>query len=502
MPRPLCSTAATLAVDGNELPRRGAAGSAEPGAGPSQGVADLYRSLVETAVSIGRRRRLDLVTEAALIGIYLVLRTMGADAQALGPWLVAALIVTLLAPTSGLVVLAAIAPFSEGFLLTRDVGAKTVLGLAVLAAVALRYAVDRTARIRPSLPVVLAMALFIVSGLSLVETRLRWGNDYATAAAQIWLQGVGVMLVIFGVGAWTARRGELRPVAVAVGAATVAGLMSLADFVVGPSVHDGILSWALAGDPTIPRLTGVTQSPTATAALVMLPMMVLLTVAVLAPVRRMWRVAAALLAVPLLAAAYLTYNRAVFIALFALVVLLGWRVRRRLGVAILAAGLVASVILVPLYLSSRIQALGNPVEPGQVLIASDQQRLGAWAAAGRMFLDQPLIGQGYRAYRQLSIQFGDPTLNAPHSEWLRFFAEGGLVAGGLALAFVSATVMRMARRPDWRVTACLAAFASMVIASSFNNPFLFNQVTIPAFLIAGTGLGLAERAREFTTPDG
>ncbi len=98
-----------------------------------------------------------------------------------------------------------------------------------------------------------------------------------------------------------------------------------------------------------------------------------------------------------------------FIALWALAVVVGWRIGRRLGIALLVGGIVVGALLVPWYLSVRGQALGgvSQLEPGQILIASDQQRLGAWAAAGRMFLDQPLIGQGYRAYRQLSVEFGD-----------------------------------------------------------------------------------------------
>ena len=33
----------------------------------------------------------------------------------------------------------------------------------------------------------------------------------------------------------------------------------------------------------------------------------------------------------------------------------------------------------------------------------------------------------------------------------------------------------------------------------FNNPFLFNQVTIPGFLIAGSGIGYAQRLAMATT---
>jgi hypothetical protein len=39
------------------------------------------------------------------------------------------------------------------------------------------------------------------------------------------------------------------------------------------------------------------------------------------------------------------------------------------------------------------------------------------------------------------------------------------------------------------------AFVSIVLAACFNNPFLYNQVMLPAFIVTGTGLGLAVEAR-------
>jgi O-antigen ligase len=224
----------------------------------------------------------------------------------------------------------------------------------------------------------------------------------------------------------------------------------------------------------------------------MLPTCVLIAAVFLARDLRL-RVGAAILALPLLVAAYLTYNRAVFLALFALAVAIAWRIRRQLGIAVLAIGLVAGALLLPSYLALRGSAVGGSAQiaPGQVLIASDQQRLGAWAAAGRMFLDSPVVGQGYRAYRQLSVQFGDPVLNAPHNEWLRFFAEGGILNGIVGLAFIAITATTMWRRPGWLETGLFGAFLSLCIAAAFNNTFLFNQVTIPGFLMAGTGVALA-----------
>ena len=465
----------------------------------SAGVVDLYRAVAVAALAAAHRHRLAIVVETLLIVAWFVLRTEDATDIALIRWLVVACAVAVLSPTSGLIVLAAVAPFNEGLALTRDVGSKSVLAAAVLAGTAIRVAIHpkRLLRLRATGPVVavaLAVGLLAVSAASLIRTWQRWGDDYAGAAAQVWLQGIATMLVVFICAVWVARRGEVRPIIVAVLATALAGLISLIDFGSDATLRMGPLGWAVAG-PFIPeRLTGVIRSPTSTAALVMLPISILLVAACLAHDWRL-RLVSAVAALPLLAAAYLTYNRAVFLALFVLAVAVGWRIRRALGIGILVAGIAAGVLLLPSYVALRGSVVGPASQPGpgQVLIASDQQRLTAWGAASRMFLNEPLLGQGYRAYRQLSVAYGDPILNAPHNEWLRFFAEGGAINGLLGLAFAVVTGLVLLRRPGWLETGLFAAFASLCVAAAFNNPFLFNQVTIPGFLLAGAGVGLAHR---------
>ena len=456
-------------------------------------VMDLYRSLAAAAVDVARRYRLALWSELVLIGLYFAVRTIGADTTQMTVWLVAVVALGVASPGGGLVVLAAIAPFNEGLNLSRDVGSKTVIAAALVLAIALRWAFDRSARARPSAPVVLACVLLVVTGLGLIRTWARWGSEFTGLAAQIWLQGVATMLLVFIAAVWIARHGERRPLVAALIATTIAGLISLVDFSGDAAIRDSALGWTVVGQFNPGRLTGVIRSPTSTAALVMLPISVYLAAVVLAPSTRLRLLAA--LSAPLLAAAYLTYNRAVFIALYALAVIVGWQIGRRLGIGLLVVGIVAGAALVPWYVSVRGQALGGSgqLEPGQVLIASDQQRLGAWAAAGRMFLDEPLLGQGYRAYRQLSVQYGDQVLNAPHNEWLRLFAEHGAIVGLVGLAFALATAIRLARGPGWLGAGLFGSFLSLCIAASFNNVFLFNQVTIPAMIMAGTGLALSRR---------
>src|SRR4029079_8799391 len=109
-----------------------------------------------------------------------------------------------------------------------------------------------------------------------------------------------------------------------------------------------------------------------------------------------------------------------------------------------------------------------------------------------------LIGQGYLAYKELAEVFGDPILGSPHNEWLRIFAEEGVIVGLVGLAFLVATGVTLARVPGWLGTGILAGFLGYVIAASFNNPLLFVRVSAVAFGVAGGGLALAEHDRHPT----
>jgi O-antigen ligase/polysaccharide polymerase Wzy-like membrane protein len=456
--------------------------------GARPGVVDFYGALGDAVRE--RVPHAAIVAEAALIACYFLARTVNVPDAVLGVWLALAAVVTLISPTSGLVLLAAIGPFSEGILVARGLGGKPFLVVLLVLAVASRVAIRPTTWVRPPAAVLLAIAILAGTAAGLVVNWIRFGPDSFNGAWQTWLGGIASALVVFIAAAWVARRGELRPLVVVLAAAAAAALVSLADFLAPEAFRSTFLGWTASAPPLVGRLTGVIRSPTSTAALIMIPATVLLTAAALG--RGLWlRLAALAVAVPLLLAAYLTYNRAVFLALFAVAVVVGWRIRRPLGVGILAVGLVIGALLVPGYMSARGAATGAVLEPGQVLIASDQQRLNAWATAGRMFLDSPLIGQGYRSYREVGVSFGDTVLNAPHNEWLRLFAEDGVVVGLAGLAFVAVTAWTLARKPGWLETATLGAFLSFVLAAAFNNPFLFNQVTIPAFVVAGTGIALS-----------
>lgn len=439
-----------------------------------------------------------VVAETVLIASYFGLRTFGLDLLLL-LWLVAALVTAVVAPTSGLVLLAAIAPFEDvfvdGFFL-RPFGFKPLILGALTAGIAARLVIDKASRFRPGWPLILAGVVLVGSGSGLIVSWYRFGFDFARLAAYAWMNGIAAALVVLACAAWVARDGERRPLYAAIGTASVVGVLSLASYLAPAAFRSSLLGW-MAIAPAGHRLVELFRSPTSAAALVMIPATFLIAMAVLAPDRRL-KLIGLLGTVPLLATAYLTYTRTVYIALWATAVIVAWRVRRAAGVAILVGGILLTILALPTYIQMRGDALGAGARPapGQQLIASDAQRLTAWMTSIRMAIDSPLTGQGYRSYRQVGMSFGaDEEINAPHNEWLRLFAENGVIIGLAGLAFAATTFAALNRRKDWLGTAVTASFVSIVLAACFNNPFLYNQVMIPAFVVTGSGLGLAEHFR-------
>jgi hypothetical protein len=455
----------------------------------SAGVLTLYRAVWAATVRVARARWVSIALPLGLLVVYVVLRSIDADQTLLAGWVVIVALVSILSPSNGLVILVAIAPFTEPFTISRQIGAKPLVVAVLGAAVLIRY-IAAGARPRPPLPVILAggLALGIAAGVGV--TLGRFGQGAATDASQLGLAGIGGGMIVLAVAAWVARKGDLRPLVAAVVTGTIAGLISLLDFGSATLVRGGPLDWTVRALRDPGRLMGVIPSPNGIAALLIGPAAILVAAAVLGRDVRL-RLLGVVGAVPLLVGLYLTYSRAALIALFLLGVICIWRIRRQAGIVLLVGGLVVGVLLTPAYLQARGQSIGGDYarpQPGQVFIPSDRWRLQAWSAASRMWADEPLTGQGFTAYGQLAVAFGDDVLKAPHNEWLRLFAEEGIVVGVIGIAFVIATFAWLARDRTWLGAGILAAFVGWCVAASFNNPFLYVQVNTVIFTIVGTGI--------------
>jgi O-antigen ligase len=175
---------------------------------------------------------------------------------------------------------------------------------------------------------------------------------------------------------------------------------------------------------------------------------------------------------------YVTYSRAAIISLFGLAVVVAWRLNRRLGQLVFVVGIVAGILLLPTYLQLRGQAGSQgSLGPGSLLVASDRDRITGWQAAIGMVEEQPLTGQGFLAYKQLADAFGDPVLGSPHNEWLRLFAEEGVIGGIVGLCFAATTLSWLIHGRGALATGILAGTAGYFTMASFNNPLLFVQVS-------------------------
>jgi hypothetical protein len=473
------------------------------------GILDLYRSVWQAGRSVIVRYRIAVVVELLLIAAWFILRTeFSVESRAYLSWTFVAAGVAMISPTSGLVILAATAPFFEPVTLTRALGMRHVLVASLAASVLLRLVSGGWRRMPWSPPILLGFAIGLLTALGVVNTYMRFDLDWANHAAGSWLASVGGAMIILIVATWVSRTGTWRPVAAAVAAATVAVALSMADQVQRGLVSGGPLDWIGFWKDFGPRLGGAVPSPNGMAALAVLPVCILTAYALLVSGHRgrtlVARMAAVAAAAILFLAMYLTFSRAAILSLFGLAVVVAWRINRRLGQVILVGGVVAGFALLPSYLALRSQVgAEGPLEPGSLLVTTDALRLQAWDAAFQMWLAEPITGQGFLAYKQLADAFGDQVLSSPHNEWLRLFAEEGVVAGIVGLAFVGSSLIWLARRRDAIGSGILAGAFGYFLMACFNNPLLFVQVSAVTFTAIGFGLARAATRDEpvAATPD-
>lgn len=463
----------------------------EPEGPADAGILDLYRAAWQSARDMLVRYRVAVVVELVLIAAWFILRTASSvESRPYLVWTIVAAGVAVISPTSGLVILASAAPFFEPVTLTRALGMRHILVAALGISVLLRLVLGGWRRMPWSPPLLLGIAIGVLTALGVVNTFRRFDQDWAMHAAGTWLASVGGAMIILVVAAWVARNGTWRPLVAAVIAAVVAGGLSLADHFAPGAISNGPLAWVGFWKDFNGRLGGVIPSPNAMAALLIVPTAVLVFWAVLGRGNVLTRVVALVVAVPMVGALYVTYSRAALLALFVIAVILTWRIRRALGVAVLAVGIVGGIILLPGYLQLRSQsAIEGTVQPGSILVASDELRFRAWGAAIGMWQNQPIVGQGFLAYKQLGDQYGDAVLGSPHNEWLRLFAEEGTTGGIVGLAFLVTTLWWLSRRREAIFGGILAGAAGYFLMASFNNPLLFVQVSAVVFAAIGYGLG-------------
>lgn len=420
-----------------------------------------------------------------MVALYVVLRTLAVPEQLVLGWTVVAAVFTIASPLAGLTMLAALAPFTEAA--TAD-GRATALPylLAALGAGTLLLAGRRWLAgllPRPSVPVVLAGLLFAATLLSVGVSALSFGSGRGIEALQAWVPGIGGGLTVLFAGWLVAREGDKRPLVVAVAAVTLAALLSVVDHLGDGGLRGSAIGWLLRPHAAPARMTGIIPAPNAAAAifLVGVPLAALGALSGRTLAIRLIALAAGSL---LLVAVVLTSSRSALLALVAIAAVLAWHYWRWRGLAIAAASLAAIVA-------------ASFVVPGLGIIRSvpawaDEARLAAWSASVQMWADAPILGHGMRSFEWLHARYGS-TLNAPHNEWLRFFAEGGIIAGLAALALILTVLPTLMRGATWVAAGGAAVTAALVVMASFNNPLLYAQVTVTTFAVIGIALSQSGR---------
>ena len=460
-------------------------------------ILDLYRAAWLALRQAIVRYRVAIAFEIGMIALWFVLRTLvDVGSGAYLAWTVVACVAALISPASGLVILVGTAPFFELASFSPPLGMRHLLVAALGISVAIRLLAGGWRSMTWTAPVRLAIALGAIVALGVANTWRLYPPDWAAQATGSWLTSIGGAMVLLVVGTWVAGTGPKRFVGVAVAATAIAVALALAELIIPGSISTSRLEWVgFWAKDFGPRLTGPIASPNGMAALAVMPVCVMAAVALLGR-DRVLRLLAAGGAAVLLLAMYVTYSRAALLSLFGLAVVVAWRFHRRLGIAVFAVGIVAGLLLLPTYLQLRGQAgAAGVTQPGSLLVANDHERITAWGSAVAMWRDEPLTGHGFLSYKQLGNQYGDPLLSSPHNEWLRLFAEEGIVGGLLGLAFVATTLSWLSHGRGALAAGILAGTIGYFTMASFNNPFLFIEVSAVVYPLIGYGLVWAARSR-------
>jgi O-antigen ligase/polysaccharide polymerase Wzy-like membrane protein len=475
----------------------------DPSARVASSTREPYRDAWNTLQEAIARYRIAIAVEGSMVALWFVLRmTVSVESTAFLAWAAVACIVALVSPTSGLVILMATIPFYESAELSQVLGLRHVILAALGFSVAVRVVAGGSRSMIWTAPVRMAVAVGIVTTLGVVNTARLFPADWAWHATQYWLASIGGAMIVFLVGVWVANTGARRHLVVIVVSSTIAVALALIELLAPGSVSTGPFAWTgYWAKDFHGRLSGPIASPNGMAALAVMPVCVMTAIAVLGRGPALRLLAAAGAAV-LFVAMYLTYSRAALLSLFGVAVVVAWRLHRLLGVAVLSVGIVAGILLLPTYL--QLRAAGGSAgasEPGSLLVATDYQRINGWGAAVAMFRDEPLIGQGFLAYKQLADQYGDPILSSPHNEWLRLFAEEGVVAGFTGLAFLATTLSWLAHGRGALAAGVFAGALGYFTMATFNNPLIYTQISTVVFPLIAYSLVHTARQRDQDTAD-
>lgn len=236
-------------------------------------------------------------------------------------------------------------------------------------------------------------------------------------------------------------------------------------------------------DPHVGRLLGTFFDPNFIAGFLSLALA--LTLSLLTSRQPNYRIALSILAAALFVAIILTFSRSGYLALAAVIGVIGL-LRSRWLLMVSIVGFAVAVLMIP-----RIQErLTEGFEQGQ----SASFRITSWTNALAVWETSPIIGVGYNAYRYSQDRLGLVNLEksgnagaGADSSMLFILATTGVV-GGLAWLYLLWRIIGVAWRDLPRGDlglALLASLCALAIHSQFVNSFFFIWIMLWFWLLVG-----------------
>lgn len=369
--------------------------------------------------------------------------------------------------------------------LLMPAGAGVALTAAAFSAVILARGMGKTIGGLPAWLCILAAASLIPASLSRLPVQ----------SLVVWAQWVA-LLVLAGLAAAAVARVERRHLYMALSwFAILMGVLACLQIALG---WGGVTGWVAPRlRPSVPyRSTGFFGNPNVFGAVINLVMWPLFFAR---PERGRGDAGRVLRPVALLAltvALLLTRSRSASLgALFALVIWLCTRSRRRLPVVVLAVVAFGAFLL-----------LGRGVFGAEALAGAAGARWGIWRAALRLFAERPLIGQGPGTF----AEFAASSLMQPdhaHNVILQFLAETGLIGTVPTIWFFSRLGSRMIHHVEAStdgesgglVMGIGAALAAVTVQNLFDYPLAAGTAAMLGWVWAGFAWGASGPARRIAS---
>lgn len=373
------------------------------------------------------------------------------------------LLVAFALPYSGLALVALLVPLHDVEL--APVAFDVLLVIAFFAGQLCR-AVIEPPRVRISIGVVLVIGYLLLSALTLVPalTLYDWGQTSSSIALFL---GMAAGFAAAGAAALAFVDRDARPIlAVLVLASTLAALVALAAFQIGPTVGmpiQGLMS-TLRWDT---RAFGPFYNSNYLGFFV--AQSFLLAVGWATASRGLGRFALVGAAVVAAVALVATFSRGSLIGAAVGIVVLAWTHSRRIALTLIGVLVIGVIVLYPLFLNTRLDITfgDNSVTAFTEQSQSEQWRLDSIDAGLGLFARQPFFGVGFGSFQFLSPWFvGSSPVTYAHDWWVSLIAEQGIV-GSVAFAAIAIWVVIAIRRTRHALRGTALALISAYALSSF-----------------------------------